>query len=265
MDPIPATVPALVTGASSGIGEQFVRQLAARGHALTIVARRADRLRSLAAEIRKASGVTVSVLVADLETPAGRAAVVDRLRHRSPWLLVNNAGFGTAGEVADLDPAREQAEVSVNVVAVHQLTTEVIAANVDAGGGGVINVASTASFQPIPYMATYAASKAFVLHFTEALSVELRGSRVRVMALCPGPVSTEFGHVAGNQRALQMARPMSPERCVGIALRAFDRGDVICIPGRLNSAGAIGVRLLPRAVVRQTVGMVFDRFQPDRR
>jgi short-subunit dehydrogenase len=264
VDPIPSSVPALVTGASSGIGEEFVRQLGARGHALTIVARRGDRLRTLAAEVRKASGVTVSVLTADLETAEGRAAVAERLHRRAPWLLVNNAGFGTHGEVAQLDPAREQAEVSVNVVALHKFTTELLGANVRAGGGGVINVASTASFQPIPYMATYAASKAFVLHFTEALSVELRVSGVRVMALCPGPVSTEFGEVAGNQRAFQMTRPMSVQRCVAIALRAFDRGDVICIPGRLNNAGAIGVRLLPRAVVRQTVGMVFDRFQPDR-
>lgn len=264
MEPVPTSVPALVTGASSGIGEEFARQLAARGHALTIVARRADRLRVLAAELRKAHGVTVSVLVADLERPSGRATVVDRLRRRSPWLLVNNAGYGTRGPLAELDPRREQAEVRVNVVALHQLATELVPVNVAAGGGGIINLASTAAFQPIPFMATYAATKAFVLHFTEALSVELRGTGARAMALCPGPVSTEFGVVAEIDRTLQMARPMSAEKCVRIALHAFDRGDVICIPGRLNNAGALGVRLLPRAVVRRTAGLVFERISDER-
>lgn len=255
---VPASVPVLVTGASSGIGEEFARRFAERGHALTIVARRADRLERLAEELR-GRGTAVDVVVADLETTRGRQSVAKVLRERSPWVLVNNAGYGTRGRLADLDAARERAEVQLNVVTTHDLSLAVLPGLIRSGAGGVINVGSTAAFQSLPYMATYAATKAFILHFTEALAEELCGTGARAMALCPGPVRTEFGEVAGVEDYMDIARPMtmSAARCVAIALRAFDRGTTVCVPGALNSAATLGPRLAPRVVVRKVTGQIF--------
>jgi short-subunit dehydrogenase len=258
---LPPSIPALVTGASSGLGAEFARRLAERGHDVTIVARRVDRLEQLRAEIVAAHPVTVSVVGADLETKAGRATVTSLLKAQSPWILVNNAGYGTRGALANLDPARERAEIQLNIVALHDFTLTLLPSLVRAGTGGIINLASTASFQPIPYMATYAASKAFVLHFTEALAEEVRGTGVRVMALCPGPVRSEFGQVAGTEDYMRVARPMTMgvERCVAAALRTFDRGGAVCIPGALNLALAESVRIAPRALIRRSIGTVFGQ------
>jgi short-subunit dehydrogenase len=257
-DPVPPSVPALVTGASSGIGEEFARQLAARGHDVTLVARRSDRLQALAKELRQQHSVKVSAHTADLGSHAGRAPVATMLRTKGPWLLVNNAGFGTRGRFADLDPKRELEEVELNVVALHELTAAVIGGNVAARKGAVVNVASTAAYQALPYMATYAASKAFVLHFTEALALELHGTGVRAMALCPGPTRTEFDQVAGVSALFDKSLPMSPAGVVRSALRTLDRGHAICVPGAHNLILAQGNRLVPRSVVRRVVGTIFD-------
>jgi short-subunit dehydrogenase len=259
MHPIPATVPALVTGASSGLGEGFARRLAGRGHELVLVARRTDRLERLATELRAVSGAGVEVLGADLETTVGRNRVAGRLSGGGPWLLVNNAGFGTRGRFVEQDQRREAAEITVNALAVHQLMRAALPGCVEARSGGVLNVASSAAFQPIPHMATYAATKAFVLHLTEAVACELQGGGVRVMALCPGPTRTEFGEIAGVAEDFDRIGPlsMSADRVVGAALKAFDRGDVICVPGIVNLAGATGVRLLPRFAVRRVLEPVF--------
>ena len=252
-------VPALVTGASSGIGEEFARQLAARGHEVIVVARRADRLEQLASHLRGAHKVTVEPLVADLETAKGRDAVARLFSERSAWLLVNNAGFGGRGRLAELEAARERAEVQLNVVAVHQLSLAVLPGLVSAREGGIINVASTAAFQPLPYMATYGATKAFVLSFTEALAEELQGTGARAMALCPGPVETEFFTIAGTTDYHRRSRPLviTPERCVADALHAFDRGSAMCVPGLLNEMLAQGPRFVPRALVRKASGRIF--------
>lgn len=255
--PIPSSVPALVTGASSGIGEEFARRLAARGHDVTIVARRADRLNDLAAALRREHEATVAVLPADLETGEGRAAVASLLRDRGPWLLVNNAGFGSRGRFVDLDQDREAAEVQLNVVTLHALTAAVLPGNIAAGRGGVVNIASTAAYQAIPYMATYAATKAFVLHFTEALAQELRGTGVRALAVCPGPTRTEFDEVAGVESLFDKSMPMSAAAVVRSALRALDRGSAICVPGTHNHLLAQSTRLVPRAAVRRVVGAIF--------
>jgi short-subunit dehydrogenase len=261
MHPVPISVPALVTGASSGLGEGFARRLAGRGHELVLVARRTDRLESLAAELRPVSGKPVEVLGADLMTAAGRERVCERLAGGGPWLLVNNAGFGTRGRFVDQDAKREAGEIAVNVLAVHQLMRAALPGCVEALSGGVINVASTAGFQPIPHMATYAATKAFVLHLTEAVASELGGTRVRAMALCPGPTRTSFGDVAGVEDDFERLGPlfMSVESVVRTALRAFDRGDVICVPGVVNLAGAASVRLAPRFAVRRLLEPVFRK------
>ncbi|MBJ7608781.1 MAG: SDR family oxidoreductase [Candidatus Dormibacteraeota bacterium] len=255
--PIPPSVAALVTGASSGIGAEFARQLAARGHDLTLVARRVDRLQTLAKTLRRDHAITVSVHPADLETAEGRAPVVALLRTAGPWLLINNAGFGSRGRFVDLDPDREVAEVELNVVALHELTTAVLAANVALGQGGVVNVASTAAYQAIPYMATYAATKAFVLTFTEAIAHELHGSGVRAMALCPGPTRTEFVSVAGVESLFDKSMPMTSAAVVRSALRTLDRGHAICVPGAHNLLLAQGPRLVPRSALRRVIGTIF--------
>jgi short-subunit dehydrogenase len=257
---VPTSVPVLVTGASSGIGEEFARRYAERGHDVTLVARRADRLEKLAADIRSRNGVAVDVIVADLETVKGRTAVSKVLRERAPWLLVNNAGFGTRGRLGDLDAARERGEVQVNVVALHELTVAVLPGLIRAREGGVLNVASTAAFQPLPFMTTYGATKAFVLNFTEALAEELKSTGVRAMVLCPGPVRTEFDQVAGVEDYMELAKPMAMgvQRCVSTAMRSFDRGSTICIPGAINSVLAQGPRLAPRIAVRKLSGQIFQ-------
>ncbi len=254
------SVPVLVTGASSGIGKEFARQFAARGHDVVVVARRVNRLEQVADELSRKHKVDVVPMAADLETDDGRAVIERHLTGKgTPWVLVNNAGFGLTGRVAKLDAARQNAEVQVNVVAVHQLTAAVIPQCVSGRAGGVINVGSTAAFQPIPFMATYAATKAFVLNYTEALAVELSGSGVRAMALCPGAVRTEFSEIAGNSAELEMAMPMSAEKCVRIALRAFDRNRTICIPGIANRVVATSAGVMPRVAVRHIAGLVFRR------
>ena len=258
--PIATSIPVLVTGASSGIGEEFARRFAARGHDVTLVARRGDRLERLASELRGGSGVEASVVVSDLQTKAGRAGVARLLRDTGPWILVNNAGFGTRGRLGDLDHERERAEVQLNVAAVHELSLAVLPGLISAGTGGIINVASTAAFQPLPYMATYAATKAFVLAFTEGLAEELKGTGARAMALCPGPVRTEFDTVAGVQDYMELARPMAMDapRCVSSALRAFDRGTTVCVPGALNAVLAQAPRISPRIAVRKVTGQIFQ-------
>jgi short-subunit dehydrogenase len=258
-----ASIPALVTGASSGLGAEFARRLAARGHDLTIVARRVDRLEALRTEILAKHAVAVDVLGADLGKQAGRRAVISVLRQRSPWLLVNNAGFATRGALANLDVGRERSEVEVNVLTVQQLTAAVLPGLLAAGSGGIINLASTAAFQPIAYMATYAATKAFVLHFTEGVAEEVRGTGVKVMALCPGPVRTEFDSIAGTQDYTRLAAPMTmdADRCVAVALRAFDRGSTVCVPGILNATMAQGARVTPRFLMRRMTGTVLGQRQ----
>jgi short-subunit dehydrogenase len=255
--PIPPSIPALVTGASSGIGEEFARQLAARGHDVTLVARRGERMQALARTLRRDHRVKVSVHVADLETAEGREPVAAMLRTHGPWLLVNNAGFGTRGRFVDLDPEREVAEVKLNVLALHELTAAVLGGNVAAGAGGVVNVASTAAYQAIPYMATYAATKAFVLHLTEAIAFELQGTGVRALALCPGPTRTEFDEVAGVESLFDKSLPMSAAAVVRSALRALDRGHAICVPGAHNLILAQGPRLVPRVALRRVIGTIF--------
>jgi short-subunit dehydrogenase len=221
---------ALVTGASSGIGEQFARQLAGRGHDLVLVARRADRLERLAAELPTEAHVVACDLATDAASLAGRVqelgAEVD--------LLVNNAGFGTSGPFLEHDPERDAEQVRLNCEAVVTLSHAFLPGMVNRRRGGVINVASSAGFQPIPYESVYAATKAFVISFTDALHTELRGSGVRAMSVNPGPVPTEWQQVAGyrEERTGVVPGEISAEQVVSESLEAWDRGRRSVIPGR---------------------------------
>lgn len=248
---------ALVTGASSGIGEGFARGLAARGRDLVLVARREEKLQALATELAL-GGVDVEVLAADLTTEDGLAEVEARLASPTKVvdLLVNNAGFGTTGAFAELDLDRELEMIELNVVALVRLTRAGLDAMIGRGDGDIINVSSLASFQALPHTATYAASKAFVTSFTEALAEEVRGTGVGVQALCPGFTRTEFHHRADwNLSWLPGASWQSPPQVVDASLAALSSGRVVVIPGLLNKMAARVSWLLPRSLVRRGVGI----------
>ena len=226
---------ALVTGASSGIGREIARELAARGHNVAVVARRADRLEELAAELRDRHGVRVEVLPADLgdtEAVDGVVAELDR-RDLTVDVLVNNAGFGIYRPFAASEPDREAEQIAVLVGAVVRLNGRYVPRMLDRGRGTIINVASTAGLQPLPGNGTYAAAKAFVLFHSEALHTEVKGTGVTVTAVCPGPVRTEFQETSEPLFADRLPKFVwaTPERVARDALRAAERGKRTIIPG----------------------------------
>lgn len=237
---------ALVTGASSGIGEQFARQLASRGHELVLVARRADRLESLAAELPTDAYAVPCDLATEASALSGRVADLGI----DVDLLVNNAGFGTSGPFLDHDPKRDAEEVRVNCEAIVTLTHAFLPGMVDRGRGGMINVASTAGLQPLPYESVYAATKAFAISFTDALHTELRGSGVRVLAVNPGPVPTEWQQAAGYSpdRVAVVPGQIPAEQVVRESLAAYDRGRRSVIPGRTIRWFIRATRPSPRAI-----------------
>jgi len=219
---------ALVTGASSGIGEQFARQLSERGYELILVARRRDRLEALAEELPG----TAQVIPCDLAREAGSLPAKVAELGLEVHLLVNNAGFGTYGPFVEGDPQRDADQVRVNCEAVVTLTHAFLPPMVKRDRGGVIVVASSAGMQPIPYEAVYSASKAFALTFTEALNEELRGTGVRVLAVNPGPVPTEWQGVAGHEDVNVVPGKIEADQVVAESLAAYDRGRRSVVPGR---------------------------------
>ncbi len=248
---------ALITGASSGIGEGFARKLAARKTDLVIVARRTDRLEALARELRAASGVKVEVLTADLADDEARGRVEDRLRATTKPvdLLVNNAGFTIRGNFADLDIERKTEEVVVDVVVPVRLMHAALQQMIPRQHGGIINNSSFTSFFPTATLATYTAGKAFITAFTEAVSEELRGTNVVVSALCPGATPTEFGGEA-NLNMTAMGLPItSVESVVDAGLRGIERGQVIVVPGLLYDISARTSRLMPRWLLRRSAAI----------
>jgi short-subunit dehydrogenase len=247
----------LVTGASSGLGAEFARQLAARGSDLVLVARSADRLEALAEDLRARHRVTVTPWPADLSLAGEVGRVVALTATTEVNVLVNNAGFGTYGPFASLDAGREQAEVMVNAMAPVDLAHAVLPGMLGRRSGGIITVASSIAFQPSPRHAVYGASKAFALAFSEALWAETRGSGVRVLALCPGPVATGFLAGLGDQAAATSSvyrRGTEPGGIVRAALRGFDRDAMTVIPGLRTRLLAQGYRFLPRTVMVRMTG-----------
>jgi short-subunit dehydrogenase len=238
---------ALVTGASSGIGAQFARQLSARSHELILVARRTDRLEALADELPTDAHVISCDLATDAPSLPKRVAELGL----DVELVVNNAGFGTYGRFLEQDPAREAEEIRLNCEAVVTLTHAFLPQMVERARGGVIIVASSAGMQPIPYQAVYAASKAFALSFGEALSEEMRGSGVRVLTVNPGPVPTEWQSVAGYENPDEagfVPGKIPASQVVAESLAAFDRGRRSIVPGRTIRWFLRATRPSPRAV-----------------
>lgn len=250
---------ALVTGATAGIGRELVRLLARDGRSLALVARDAARLSAAAAEARELGAPEVLKLVADLEHPGAPEEIVRALAERGLVVdtLVNNAGFGAHGPFAERDVAAQVGMVQVNVAAVVELTRRLLPPMLAAGSGRILNVASTAAFQPGPYLAVYYATKAFVVSFSEALAVELAGSGVTVTCLCPGPTATEFQARSGldrlellASRRLVMANAESVARA---GLRGMLAGRRRVIPGWLNRVGVALVKLAPSGLAARVV------------
>jgi short-subunit dehydrogenase len=241
---------ALITGASSGLGEAFARQLAAKGADLVLIARSEATLDRLAEALRAEAKVQVTVLPADLSSPEVVDSVIANIGNRDLRIdiLVNNAGVGVFENFLDTSFAKQVQQVDLNVRALIALTHALAPGMVAARRGGVINVASTAAFQPLAGANVYAASKAFVLFFSEALALELKETHVTVTAACPGPVATHF--FAKMNPKLQAKQMDQPGSVVGDILRGFERGKKVVYPGKLaNRLGTWGARFLPRNTI----------------
>ena len=245
---------ALITGASAGLGVEFARQLSKRGHALVLAARRKDRLDDLAKALGNARAVAIDLskanatatLLADLEANGEQVEI-----------LVNNAGFGLIGRFAELDAKRQRQMIDLNVATLTDLCRAIAPRLVGRKSGAILNVASTAAFQPGPNMAVYFATKAYVLSFTEALHEELKPHGVRVSCLCPGPTRTEFGEVAGFGGSGTFDRvAMDAPAVVAAGLRGLDRNRAVVVPGLVNKTVAASTRFAPRSVVRRIAGAI---------
>jgi uncharacterized protein len=242
---------ALITGASSGIGAAFAEALAARGLDLILVARSEDKLRALAKQLAELHARRVEVVTADLSL-AGSAAKVHAAAQAlgmSVDLLINNAGFGTAGSFHKLDAERERQEILLNAAAVVDLSHAFLPAMLEHGHGAIVNVASMAAFQPIPYMSVYAGTKAFVLSFSQSLRGEVRRKGVEVLAVCPGPVDTPFFEATGSEGlrgSVPKASMVTADQVVRESLKALRAGRSVVVPGIAFKVMAAGTKFMPR-------------------
>jgi len=244
----------LITGASAGLGVDFARELSKRGHKLVLVARRKDRLAALAKELGNARVVTI-----DLSKPDAADKLMADVAKAGEQveLLVNNAGFGAIGRFAELDAKRQRQMIDLNVGALMDLCRAVAPEMIARKSGAILNVASTAAFQPGPKMAVYFATKAFVLSFTEALHEELKPHGVKVSCLCPGPTRTEFGEVAGFKGSGAFDKVGMESLPVVVAgLRGLDQNRAVVVPGLVNKVGAASTRFVPRSIVRKIAGAI---------
>lgn len=243
---------AVITGASAGIGEALAHGLARRGHDLLLVARRLDRLDTIAHTLHASTGVTVETLSCDLADRPARRQLEIALADRDVSILCNNAGFATFGDLRHADPDREREQVELNAVAVHDLTLAVLPGMIRRGRGAILITGSTAGHQPFPGNATYAASKAFANTFAESLHQELAGTAVTCTLLAPGPVATEFNQVASIDHAdrLGISRvSVSAEQAAEQALNGLQRGSRMVVPGAFAKLETIGGRYTPRSVL----------------
>jgi uncharacterized protein len=250
---------ALITGASSGIGAAFARELAKREMNLVLVARSVDKLQALAAQLRHQYGIWVEVITADLSREGAGLHIYEQTQARNLHvdMLVNNAGFSTHGNFESIAPDRDHQQVMLNVVSVVDLTHAFIPMMLAKAEGTIINIGSTTSFFPLPRQAVYAATKAFVLSFSEALWIEYRQRGIKVLALCPGATDTDFFDAMGRD---VVAGKHSPEKVVRVGLSALERDRHYVIPGLKNSFESnILPRLLPRGVLARLVGSVSQR------
>jgi short-subunit dehydrogenase len=261
--PIPSdNATCLITGASAGIGVEFARQMAERGYNVTLAARRIDRLTELAAELERDHNIRAIAVACDITDPAQRQELVDSIAARDQHvdILINNAGMGTDGEFWKDSTGDPMPQIELNVNALVGLTHLLVPAMVDRGNGAVLNVASTAAFQPIPRQSVYAATKAFVLSFSQGLSKELSKTGVSVTVLCPGPTRTEF--FGDKQKAMEDDSPgivwQTAEDCARAGLDGMFKRKRVVIPKALNRIGAVSAKHTPSGVTLE----IIDRFWP---
>ncbi|MDT5133900.1 MAG: uncharacterized protein QOE41_3211 [Mycobacterium sp.] len=239
----------VITGASSGIGSELARGLAGRGYPLVLVARRQDRLDELADDLRAQYTVGVDVLPLDMSDAGSREQLAERLRSEPIAGLCNSAGFGTSGVFQTLPIEQESEEVVLNSLALMELTHAALPGMVERGAGAVLNIASIAGFQPMPYMAVYSATKAFVQTFSEAVHEELNGTGVSVTVLCPGPVPTEWGEIANAERFSIPLMQVSPGDVAEAAIGGMLAGKRSVVPGIVPKAISVGGRYVPRSLL----------------
>jgi short-subunit dehydrogenase len=254
---------ALITGASSGIGLELARLFAGDGHDVVLVARTEAKLRDVASRLEKEHGIRATVIAADLARPDAAQAIVDTIRKGDLSIdaLVNNAGYGVIGPFVETDLKAELEMIQVNIVALTQLTKLLLPSMVARKSGRILNVASTAAFQPGPLMAVYYATKAYVLSFSEAIADELRDSGVTVTALCPGPTDTGFAAAADatTTRLFTVTRPMDPVLVARKGYEGMKRGRRVVVPGLKNLLLAESVRFTPRRIVTVIVRKLQER------
>lgn len=257
----------LITGASGGIGEAFARRLAAEKHNLVLAARSEEKLRSLCDELGAKHGVTADFIAVDLtDTNADRRVFeeTEKLGVEVDW-LINNAGFGSMGEFADLDREREVHMIDLNVRCLVALTHRYLVRMRERRRGTIINVSSAAGFQPIPFMATYAATKAFVTSFSEAIAEENRPYGIQVLALCPGPTETNFHAAADMEASLSVKGFQTAEEVVETAMGAVGGGRAKIVSGWTNWLVASGVNFLPNSLITRVMAKSLrSRFQSER-
>ncbi|MBN2004405.1 MAG: SDR family oxidoreductase [Anaerolineae bacterium] len=253
---------ALVTGASGGIGYELGKLFAADGFNLVLVARSEDKLNALATELQNTHGVEVTVLAKDLSDPAAPTEIYEALQSQAITVdaLINNAGYGIHGAQIETATSDELNMLQLNIIALTHLTRLFLPAMVERGAGHIMNVGSTASFQPCPLMATYGASKAYVLNFTDALAEEMRGTGVRVTALCPGVTRTGF-QARANVGAMRLLRgpSMTAQQVAAIGYRGLLRGRRVVIPGFFNQLIAFSSRVTPRTWVTRIARWMMEK------
>lgn len=245
----------LITGASSGIGEVFARKLAARGRNVLLVARSEDKLITLCNELGRSNSIRAQYVALDLSKPESAARLFEEAQQRGLFvdMLINNAGFGSMGQFSKLDLGRELNMIDLNIKSLVELTHLFLPPMIERRQGMIINVASTAAFQPVPFMATYAATKAFVLSFSEALWEENRAHGIKVMALCPGVTETNFFEAArGHKPPARVSQ--TPEEVVDTALRGLAHGRSHIISGWTNFLMTQSERLVPRSLITRVAG-----------
>lgn len=254
---------ALITGASSGIGAEFARQLSARGMHVILTARRAELMEELAAELRTKHATRCEIIACDLTQPNAVPELLQEIQRRglTVQLLVNNAGFGVVGEFDEAPLERLLQLIQLNISALMELTYRILPGMLAQRSGAIVNLSSLSAFQPVAYMGVYAASKAFVLHFTEALAIELRHRKVVLLAVCPGVTRTPFFDIAGAPGWLQKHSSQTPEEVVRVALKALGRRRMVVVPGWRNWLLTLIVRLVPR---RRVVKESMRYFHPRR-
>ncbi|MGH3865868.1 MAG: SDR family NAD(P)-dependent oxidoreductase [Pseudonocardiaceae bacterium] len=247
---------ALVTGASAGLGTHFARLFAQDGHDLVLVARRQDKLDQVATELRQVYGIHATVITADLTDPKASLHLHEEVMRAGIEVefLINNAGFGTSGAFATLNLTRELDMIELNVKALTHLTGLVLPAMVARRSGRILNISSLAGFLPGPFMATYYASKAYVLSFTEALAYELRGTGVTATVLCPSSTATEFAQVAGVESAALFHSSSDAASVARYGYRSMMKGKTIAVPGVKNKLSVESLRVSPRSVMRIVAG-----------